>query len=409
MKNFNIKIVLFLNYFVFAILLNSVGTVILQVQQNFGISKSAASVLEGFKDLPIAICSFILASFLPKIGIKNSMLIALFLVTCMCFVMPFSNDFWFFKLLFAIVGISFALIKISVFTSIGLVTENDKEHSSFMGFLEGFFMVGVLMGNVLFSLFIDDHNPKSTEWLNVYWVLGGLSLASFLFLFFSKLDEREAKSEKTDLIGDVKNSISLLSYKKVLFFLLCAFLFVLVEQSFQTWTPTFYKEILKLPTSMSIQAAAVLAGAFALGRFLSGFFSRKFNWIYVVSFCIIGFAISILLVLPLTHNIHIDVNTGWLNAPLVVYLFPLMGGFLAPIYPSINSIILSSIPKYLHSAMSGLIVVFSAIGGTIGSIITGFVFQEFSGQHAFYLSLIPLSLLLVSAIFMSRLTINSKK
>jgi len=409
MKNFNIKAALFLNYFVFAILLNSVGTVILQMQQNFDISKSQASVLEGFKDLPIAICSFILASFLPKIGIKNSMLIALFLVSCMCFVMPFANEFWFFKLLFAIVGISFALIKISVFTSIGLVTETDKEHSSFMGFLEGFFMVGVLMGNVLFSLFMDDNNPKSTYWLNAYWVLGGLSVLSFLFLFFSKLNENDAKSEETSLLGDLKNSISLFSYKKVLFFLLCAFLFVLVEQSFQTWTPTFYKEILKVPTSMSIQAGAVLAGAFALGRFLSGFFSKKFSWIYVVSFCVVGFAISILLVLPLTHDIVISTNTNWLTAPLVVYLFPLMGGLLAPIYPSINSVILASIPKYLHSAMSGLIVVFSAIGGTIGSIITGFVFQEFSGQQAFYLSLIPLTLLIVSAMIMNKLKINPKK
>jgi len=409
MKNFNIRGVLFLNYFVFAILLNSVGTVILQVQQNFGISKSGASILEGFKDLPIAICSFLLASFLPRIGIKKSMLIALFMVSCVCFVMPFANAFWFFKLLFCVVGVSFALIKISVFTSIGLVTKTDKEHSSFMGFLEGFFMVGVLMGNVLFSLFIDDKNPKSTEWLNVYWVLGALSSLSFILLFFTKLDEHESKNEKTNLIGEIKNSVSLFSYKKVLFFLLCAFLFVLVEQSFQTWTPTFYKEILNVPTSMSIQAAAVLAGAFALGRFLSGFFSKKFSWIYVVSFCVIGFALSIILVLPLTHNIHIDENTNWFNAPLPVYLFPLMGVLLAPIYPSINSVILASIPKYLHSSMSGLIVVFSAIGGTIGSMITGFVFQEFSGQEAFYLSLIPLFLLIASAIIMNKLKINPSK
>jgi MFS family permease len=87
--------------------------------------------------------------------------------------------------LFTIVGVSFALIKISVFTSIGLVTDSDKEHSSFMGYLEGFFMIGVLMGNVLFSLFIDDHNPRSTHWLNVYWVLGGIStLVIFVFILY---------------------------------------------------------------------------------------------------------------------------------------------------------------------------------------------------------------------------------
>ncbi len=409
MKNLRIKIVLYLNYFVFAILLNSVGAVILQVQQNFGISKSSASVLEGFKDLPIAICSFILASFLPKFGIKNSMLIGLSLVSCMCFLMPFTSQFWVFKLLFTIVGISFALIKISVFTSIGLITETDKEHSSFMGFLEGFFMIGVLAGNLLFSLFIDDQNPKSTHWMNVYWVLAALSFLSFLFLFFSRLNEKESKCEGTNFLGDIKNSISLFNYKKVLFFLLCAFLFVLVEQSFQTWTPTFYKEILRVPTSMSIQAGAILAGAFALGRFLSGFFSKKFSWIYVVSFCAASFGISLLLVLPLTHNTHINADTSWLKAPAAVYLFPLMGVFLAPIYPSINSVILASVPKYLHSSMSGLIVVFSAIGGTLGSVITGFIFQEFNGQHAFYLSLVPLVLLIISAIFMNKqIQINKK-
>ena len=69
MKGLGIKIALLLNYFVFAILLNSVGTVILQVQRNYDITKDAASVLEGFKDLPIAITSFLLASFLPKIGL----------------------------------------------------------------------------------------------------------------------------------------------------------------------------------------------------------------------------------------------------------------------------------------------------------------------------------------------------
>ncbi|MGS0748265.1 MFS transporter [Halpernia sp. GG3] len=409
MKNIKIKISLFLNYFVFAILLNSVGTVILQMQQNFDITKSQASILEGFKDLPIAICSFLLASFLPRIGIKKSMLIALFAVGCMCLIMPFANAFWFFKILFLIVGISFALIKVSVFTSIGLVTNTDKEHASFMGFLEGFFMIGVLAGNLLFSLFIDDNNPKSTTWLNVYWLLGLLSFLSFIILFFSKLDESAAKKEKSSFLSDIKDSTGLFKLKKVFFFLICAFLFVLVEQSFQTWTPTFYKEILKVPTSMSVQAGAILAGSFALGRFLSGFFSKKFNWIYVVSFCIVGFAISILLVLPLTHHVKINSNINWLNAPLVVYFFPLMGVFLAPIYPSINSVILASIPKYIHSAMSGLIVVFSAIGGTLGSILTGFVFQNYSGQNAFYLTLVPLLLLLISAIIMNNIKVDKTK
>lgn len=404
-----IKISLFINYFVFAILLNSVGTVILQVQRNYDITKSAASVLEGFKDLPIAIASFLLASLLPKIGLKRSMLIGLALVTITCAIMPYANDFWYFKLLFFVIGISFALIKVTVFATIGLITKNTQEHSSFMSSIEGFFMIGVLLGNVLFSLFVDDNNPKSTEWLSVYWTLSGLSAAAFFLLFLTKLDESKAKVEGSSLKEDFLAMLQLIALPLVLIFITSVFLFVLIEQSFQTWTPTFYEEILQVPASMGIQAGAVLAGAFAIGRFSAGFILKKINWFYVVIGCVLGAAALVLLSLPLSQNLDITADISWFNAPLVVYIFPLMGIFLAPIYPTINSVILSSLPEHQHSSMSGLIVVFSALGGTTGSIITGNVFEHFDGQTAFYLSLIPMTLLLMTIFVFRNISKKSVK
>ena len=403
MKNWKIKLSLFLNYFVFAILLNSVGAVILQVQRNFDVTKSDASILEGFKDLPIAICSFLLASFLPKIGYKKAMLVALALVSIISFTVPYANGFWHFKLLFLVVGVSFALIKISVFATIGLITKDMKEHSSFMGLLEGTFMVGVLLGNILFSLFIDNNNPKSSAWLNVYWLIGGLSVLAFLLLLTAKLDESAAKIEGSSLINDFWAMIRLIILPLVVIFIVSIFLFVLIEQSFQTWTPTFYKDILKVSASMGIQAGAILAGAFAIGRFASGIALRRFHWIWVVSICLIICASLVLLTLPLTNGIVTSAGTNWTNAPLVAYLFPIMGVFLAPIYPTINSVILSSLPKHLHSPMSGLIVVFSALGGTTGSIITGHVFDAFTGQTAFYLSLVPMGILLICLQIMNKI------
>ena len=97
MSNFKIKLSLFLNYFVFAILLNSVGTVILQVQNNFNVSKSSASVLEAFKDLSIAFASFVIASFVIRIGYKKAMLLALALVAAMCLIMPSVPNNWKYK------------------------------------------------------------------------------------------------------------------------------------------------------------------------------------------------------------------------------------------------------------------------------------------------------------------------
>jgi len=56
-----------------------------------------------------------------------------------------------------------------------------------------------------------------------------------------------------------------------------------------------------------------------------------------------------------------------------------------------------------HGPMSGLIVIFSALGGTTGSIITGHIFEAYGGQTAFYFSLVPVTILIVSLIFFNRL------
>ena len=407
MKNIGIKIALFLNYFVFAFLLNSVGTVILQVQRSMDVSKGSASVLEGFKDIPIAIASFILASFLPKIGLKKSMLLGLALVSIFCFITPFTNGFWYFKILFLVIGVSFALIKIAVFATIGLITHNQKEHGSFMGILEGVFMGGILLGNIVFSLFIDDADPKSTNWLNIYWFMGGVALLAFTVLFVSKLDESQATIEKRKFSEDFKEMLFLIVKPLTLIFIISIFLYVLIEQSFQTWFPTFYTDIINAPASMAVQAGAVLGGAFMIGRFLGGFILNKVKWIYLLSLCLVAAGILIVLILPLAGNSSIEGLITWTNAPLVVYLMPLIGFFLAPVYPTINSTILSSLPKHMHSSMAGLIVVFSALGGTTGSIITGNVFQKYDGATAFYLSLIPLIGILISIWILYALTKNN--
>ena len=407
MKNLLIKISIFINYFVFAILLNSVGAVILQLQRNLDISKADVSILEGFKDIPIAVASFFVASFLPKLGLKRGMSIGLLAVTIACFCMPMIQaEFWHFKLLFATTGVAFAIIKIGVFATIGLVTNTEQEHRSIMSWIEGFFMIGVLVGNLLISLFIDDNNPKSTEWLNVYWLLGGLSALAMILLLVSTLDESKAHKEGNALAEDFVDMIKLLARPLILVFIISAFLFVLIEQSFQTWMPTFYKSVLSVPASMGIQAASILAGAFALGRIAAGFVLKKIKWLPFLLTCLALLAGCIIINLPLANAAEISADISWFNAPLIVYLFPLMGIFLAPIYPTINSVVLTAIPKYLHSSMSGLIVVFSALGGTFGSMITGHLFEAFDGATAFYLALVPIALLATSLFILNRMFVK---
>ncbi|MES2005265.1 MAG: MFS transporter [Bacteroidota bacterium] len=404
MQNWKIKASLFLNYFVFAILLNSVGTVILQVQNNYGVAQGAASILEAFKDLSIAIISFLVSSYITRIGYKNAMLIALGFVAAVCFIMPFTASFLTTKLLFAAVGSGFALIKMSVYSTIGLVTKNEKEHISLMNFIESFFMIGILTGYFIFSSFVDNNNPKSTEWLKVYYLLGGISLLAFLLLLSAPLDESSIKNQENgSMLKDFGKMFELMVSPIVLVFIFCAFFYVLIEQSIMSWLPTFNNKVLLLPAALSIQMASILAGSTALGRFLAGILLKKLNWLLVLASCLVLAAALVLIAIPLAEKVSGQPITGWSTAPIAAFIFPLIGLLLAPIYPAVNSVILSTLPVQKHGLMSGLIIIFSALGGTTGSIITGHIFETYDGKTAFYFSLIPMTILIICLFIFKRL------
>lgn len=410
MKHWKIKLSLFVNYFVFAILLNSVGTVILQVQNNFSVSESSASILEAFKDLSIAFTSFLVASYIVRIGYKRAMLIALGFLTVACLAMTQIPAFWMTKLLFATTGVGFALVKVSVFATIGLVTDDEKEHVSFMNFLESFFMVGILSGYFIFSAFVDDANPQSTSWLVVYYLLAGLSAFAFVLLLTTQLDESEVHHDDSkNMADDFTDMLKLIARPLVLIFIISAFLYVLIEQGIMSWLPTFNSKILHLSPSLAIQMSSILAGSFAVGRFIGGFTLKKFDWFKVLAICLVVAGGLVLLVMPLAKNAGGETISNWLHAPLAAFVFPLIGVLLAPVYPAINSVILSSLPKKQHAPMSGLIVVFSALGGTTGSIITGYMFEHFDGQTAFTLSVVPIGVILVVLWFFKNETVKGMR
>jgi len=401
MKKNTIKIAMYLNYFVFAILLNSVGIVILKAQRNYGVDEVQASILEAYKDLPIAIVSFLIASFLPRLGYKKAMLIGLALVSAACLSMYFGNSFGSAKILFATVGVSFALIKVSVYSLIGTVTNNQKEHNSLMSSIEGVFMIGIALAYFLFPAF--NSVSDSNSWLNVYLLLAVISVLSFCFLFFAKFDN-QTEIPGVNLADDFKQMFRLFAKLLTVVFVISAFLFVMIEQGIMTWLPTFNDKVLHLPENISIMMASILAISLAAGRLIAGEITKKVNWIWVLTVCIICAMLIVVFVLPKTVGLEVIAINSLSDIPLIGFAFPLVGLFIAPIYPLLNSVILSALPKSLHSSMTGLIVVFSALGGTLGSRIIGWLFKNQGPENAFYFTLIPMTLLLISFFILKKLT-----
>jgi fucose permease len=396
MQHFKIKASLYLNYFVFAILLNSVGIVIAKSIKVYGVDETQASILEAFKDLPIAIVSFFVASFLPRVGYKKAMQIALLIVFMGCMGMWWGNSFWAAKFMFLSVGVSFALIKLSVYSLVGVVTDTPQQHSSLMSSIEGFFMVGIASAYFLFPLFYSDSNPNA--WLNVYIVLALMVLIALIFLSSAGIEIQTAPAG-ANWMDDIKKSIGLIVVPLVLIFMLSAFFFVMLEQGIMTWLPRFNEKIFSFSEKLSVQMASLLALSLAIGRFVAGWLSKKIKWSVIVIGCALLSIILLLAVLPkLKPAAEIVVLKNISDVPMLGFILPLIGLFIAPIYPLLNSTVLSHLPKSLHSPMSGLIIIFSALGGTLGSRIVGVLFKNIGGIKAFYFLIIPIVLLIISVL-----------
>ncbi|MFC4892218.1 MFS transporter [Pseudofrancisella aestuarii] len=397
MKFFQIKLSLFLCFFVCAILLNSVGIVILQSINNYGITNVSASILEACKDLTIAIVSFFVASLIPHFGYKKSMIIGLTLITLACIAMPLLDSFWMTKLMFVCVGIAFALIKVSVYSTVGIITNSPQEHASLISWLEGTFQIGVVLCYFVFSFFIE----RGT-WLTTYWIIAAISLLTIILLIFTNLDEsRIEASIEPKITRDFLHMLGLVKLPIVLVFILSIFIYVFIEQGIQSWLPTFNNSVLHLSDYASVIFASIFALSIATGRIASGFIMKKVYWEKVVIIGLICCAVLILIIMPMAQNISGD-SWSYLSI-LTASLLPLIGFFIAPIYPTLCSSILSSQPAHLQSSMAGLIIIFSALGGTIGSRVVSELFTILGGEVAFYIILVPISLLILLVIPYARL------
>lgn len=390
-------------YAVLGLLMNSVGTVILQSIQNYGVSKPLAATLEACKDLSVVAASFLFAVALPGFGFRRAQIAVMLVIAAGALLMPFANSFWATQLFFVLTGLCFGVAKVATYSSIGLLRADREGHASLTSLVEGVFMVGILAGIWMFGWFIAA-DRTGRDWLGVYWVVAALAAGAALSWWSADLDESRSHAAGTEPVAASRREmLALAALPATIAFLLAIFLYVLIEQSIGTWLPTFNNEMLHLPAAMSVQASSIFIAALAIGRLGASALVRRLGWLRLLLGCLALMAALVVLTLPTTRGLTMRSDVTWLSAPLAAYIFPLIGVFMAPIYPIVCSVMLSALPQERHAAMVGLIVIFSALGGTIGSLLTGLVFDAFSGQVAFYLVLAPIAAIAVALLRFHRI------
>lgn len=384
-----IIVTLALTYALLGLLMNSVGIVILQSIAHFGATKLMGSTLEACKDLSVVAASFLLVAAVPAFGYRRSLTAILAAMAVACLLVSFATGFAAMQALFVVTGLSFGITKIATYSTIGLVARDPADHASITGLVEGVFMGGVLAGAWIFGWFID-----TGDWLRVYWLLAALCAMTAIAWLGVRHDENVTTpgADGGLVVAGWREMLALAALPATVAVLAALFLYVLIEQGTGTWLPTFNSEILHLPAAMSVQMSSIFVAALAAGRLLSGIVLRHVAWLPVLLGCLGALALLVVFALPLAEGVRPRPDIGWANAPLAAWLFPLVGLLLAPIYPTVCSVVLSALPTQRHPAMIGLIVIFSALGGTIGSFLVGLLFQMLPGTTAFYFLLVPIAL-----------------
>src|SRR5262245_868698 len=327
------------------------------------------------------------------------MLLGLLAVTLASMLVALVAGFWVTPVLYMTIGASFALMKGSVYSTVGLITRDQGEHTALMNVLEGIFQVGALVGPLFFSVVLG----AGHSWRTTYWIIAALSALALALLLATSLDEREVETH-LEQAGFVE-MLKLLRLPMVWGFVLCAWLYVMIEQSFGTWLPTFHERVFGLSPALAAGLLSLYAGSIALSRFLMGYLSRRFSWLAVQLTLLAGGFLLTLGVLLLTVGRQAGATVeSWSGVPALALAFSCMGFFIGPIYPTIVSIVLGRLEKARHPAMTGLIIVFSALGGTTGSFIVGFISRGFNTHDAFFYPLVPMTLLGVLLVPYRRLT-----
>ena len=375
-----IKLPLMLSFLIFSMLLNSMGVIILQLSEK--ISYRGLGVLESFKDIPMAVVSIFCVNLIAKTGNKNALIFSLIFILTSCIALPLVDTFWFFKIWLSIVGVSFALAKISVFS---IIKNNfqDKQLASSISSVDAAFMIGIFFVNIGFGSLLT--SSYSEYWKFGFWVIAILSIINILMLRPLKIDE-EIISSTEKKSGEWKFFLN----PKIIYFFIIVFFMVFVEQSFNSWLPSFFRNNLKINSYFALQASAFLALFSFFGRLINSKLVLRFHWFKLALICLFVVFAILGLCQIIISKFYFDYKF------LLIFLMPLIGLFLAPLFPLYNAEILNKVPKEKTHLLVSIVMICSSLGSSVGSLYMAAIFHK--NVSSFYPLFISLPLLIIFAL-----------
>jgi fucose permease len=371
-----VKTLTYAMFAMFAMTTDSVGIIIPEVIRSFNLSLTAAGSFQYATMGGIAVAALLLGQLADRLGRQRTIVIGLTLFAIACFLFAAGGTFLFFTILMGLSGIAIGIFKTGALALIGDLSSSNRQHTSIMNMLEGFFGIGAIVGPALLASLL----ASGLSWTWLYVLAGALCV---VLLVVASLVRYPVAAGPAASGGGFDGTARAMTNPYVLAFSAGAFLYVGVEAAVYVWMPTLLAGYAGSAAWLATYSVSVFFLLRAGGRFLGAWMLTRFRWqpvLALFSGCIL------LCFMAATAG-----GIGW-----AVYLLPLSGLFMSVMYPTINSKGISCLPKSDHGAGAGVILFFTCVSAVIAPLAIGAVSDAF-GQitYGFWLATIFAGLLFV--------------
>ena len=362
-----IKILTYLMFFMFAMTSDAVGVIIPELIKTFNLTLTQASAFHYIPMIAIALSGLFLGFLADKFGRKQTIVVGLLIFSSASFLFSLGNSFLFFLILLSMIGAAVGIFKTGALALIGDISSSNKEHTSTMNTVEGFFGVGAIVGPAIVSYLL----ISGVSWKYLYISAGVLCA---LLCFMALRTDYPTKKENIDDSVTLKNTLIMIKNPFALGYSIAIALYVATEVAIYVWMPTLLTDYQGSFTVLAGYALTIFFILRAGGRFLGVWILKHFNWQQVMMW----FSLAIFLC-------YLGAMRFGLNA--AVFLLPLSGLFMSMIYPTLNSKGISCFPKNQHGAVAGVILFFTACSAALGPLLMGLVSDYFGHvKYGFYLA-----------------------
>jgi MFS transporter, FHS family, glucose/mannose:H+ symporter len=238
---------------------------------------------------------------------------------------------------------------------------------------------------------------KYFNWATMYWLYALLSIITLILLFLTTIPELPPSTlNSNNQFLKFTNITLLLKQKIIILFVTLLLLYTFVENGISTWLPTQNHFVLHAANNISIEAASYFGIAIAIGRLA---FSKAIKFItpsklLAIQIIIALFIILITIICSREAMHTTQESNSLLHASFVIYLLPLIGFFIAPIYPTLTSLMLLSQPLENQTDTAGLNIIFASVGAAISALALGYLFHLLDSTIIVEVLIIPLMIFL---------------